>query len=95
MQNISKLRQVLTLKQKEQFQEDGFLIVKKMLSSYDLQPIINELSDKVEVGIQSAISMGLLSVDQTFTEATFATRLVYASTACSEPGWIWNNFFRN
>ena len=95
MQNISKLRQVLTLKQKEKFQEDGFLIVKKMLSSYDLQPIINELSDKVEVGIQSAISMGLLSVDQTFTEATFATRLVYASTACSEPGWIWNNFFRN
>ena len=70
MQSISKLRQVLTLKQKEKFQEDGFLIVKKMLSSYDLQPIINELSDKVEVGIQSAVSMGLLSPFSILTDAS-------------------------
>ena len=69
-------------------------MLKQILSLSDLQPMVSELSDQVEEGVQSAILAGLLSVDQTFSDASFTTRLAQVCQACSDPSWIWNNHFR-
>ena len=84
----------LTFEKQKQFREDGFLMHKQILSLSDLQPMISELSDQVEEGVQSAILAGLLSVDQTYSDASFSTRLAHVYQACSDPSWIWNNHFR-
>jgi hypothetical protein len=70
-------------------------MVKNILPQADIQPLIDELSQWVEDGTQAAISAGVLEIGQRFQDAPFATRLSQVSTACSEPDWIWQNFFRN
>ena len=93
--NMANVTHLLTPKQCEQFHRDGFLMVKNILPQADIQPLIDELSQWVEDGTQAAISAGVLEIDQRFQDAPFATRLSQVSTACSEPDWIWQNFFRN
>ena len=93
--NMANVTHLLTPKQCEQFHRDGFLMVKNILPQADIQPLIDELSQWVEDGTQAAISAGLLEIGQRFQDAPFATRLSQVSTACSEPDWIWQNFFRN
>jgi len=93
--HMANVTHLLTPKQCEQFHRDGFLMVKNILPQADIQPLIDELSQWVEDGTQAAISAGVLEIGQRFQDAPFATRLSQVSTACSEPDWIWQNFFRN
>jgi hypothetical protein len=92
MTNVTNL---LTHEQCEQFHRDGFLILKNILPQADVQPLIDELSQWVEDGTKAATSAGILEIGQQFQDAPFSTRLSQVSTACSEPDWIWQNYFRN
>ena len=85
----------LSTQQKNQFHQDGFLALASVLSPNALEPLILELSEKVETGVQAAVAAGFLAPEQTYPNAPFATRLALVSSACTDPDWIWLNFFRN
>ncbi len=93
--NESETRQQagITAEQKQQFLDDGFLLVKDVLPQQALQPLMDELSHKVEEGTQSAVKEGILDPSKTFDDAPFDTRLGMVSQECSEPNWIWRNSF--
>ncbi len=93
--NESETRQQagITTEQKQQFLDDGFLLVKDVLPQHALQPLMDELSQKVEEGTQSAVKEGILDPSKTFDDAPFDTRLGMVSQECSEPNWIWRNSF--
>ena len=75
----------LTPAQIRQFKEEGLLIVRQMLPHEALQPLIDELTQKVDQAIGEATRQGLLDAKNTFDEAPFASRLALASAACSGP----------
>jgi len=83
----------LTSRQIGQFQEDGFLIVRDLLPQEALQPLIDELTHKVEVGAQEAVRQGMLAPANTFADAPFATRLALMSDACTDRTWLWQTYF--
>ena len=83
----------LTARQKQQFHEDGFLLVKDQLPRHALQPLMDELSQKVEAGTQAAVKAGVLDAAKTYQDEPFETRLGLVSHACSDPNWIWRNSF--
>ncbi len=85
----------LTAQQKQQFHDDGFLFVRNVLPNQALQPLIDELAQKVDAGIQAAIKHGILDPSETYDDAPFETRLGMVSSACSDPNWIWSNYFRD
>ncbi len=85
----------LTTDEKEQFHQDGFLAVRGLLPRRDIQPLIDDLEAQVESGVNEAIAEGVLDPKCRFDDAPFETRLALASSACSEPGWIWQRFFRD
>ena len=93
--SIQHNRGGLTPQQKQQFHDDGFLFVRNVLPNEALQPLIDELAQKVDVGIQAAIKHGILDPSDTYEDAPFETRLGMVSSACSDPNWIWSNYFRD
>ena len=93
--SIQHNRGELTPQQKQQFRADGFLFVRNVLPNQALQPLIDELTKKVDVGVQAAIKHGILDPSDTYEDAPFETRLGMVSSACSDPNWIWSNYFRD
>ena len=85
----------LTSQQQQQFHDDGFLFVRDVLSNQALEPLIDELSELVEKGTQAAVAHGILDPSDTYADAPFETRLARVSSACSDPNWIWHNYFRD
>ena len=85
----------LTPQQKQQFHDDGFLFVRNVLPNQAVQPLIDELAQKVDDGIQAAVKQGILDPSETYDDAPFETRLGMVSSACSDPSWIWSNYFRD
>ena len=85
----------LTPQQKQQFHDDGFLFVRNLLPDQALQPLIDELSRMVDNGAQAAVKQGVLDPSDTYDDAPFETRLGLVSNACSDPNWIWSNYFRD
>ncbi len=83
----------LTPQQIRQFQEDGFLIVRGLLPQEALQPLIAELTQKVDEATREAVRQGLLDSANTFPDAPFATRLALVSNACADRTWLWQNYF--
>ena len=85
----------LTPQQKQQFHDDGFLFVRNVLPSQTLQPLIDELAQLVDEGTQAAVEHGILDPSDTYDDEPFETRLARVSNACSDPNWIWSNYFRD
>ena len=85
----------LTEEQIERFHQDGYLALRGLLSQADLQPLIDELAEQVEAGVEQAIVEGVLQEEDTCEDAPFATRLALVSAASSDPGWIWAHGFRD
>lgn len=83
----------LTEEQIRQFKEEGFLIVRQMLPLDALQPLIDELVQKVDGAIGEAVRQGQLDSGKTFEKASFANRLALASEACKDRNWLWENYF--
>ena len=85
----------LTPQQKQQFHDDGFLFVRNLLPTQALQPLIDELSQLVDDGTRAAVEQGVLDASDTYDNEPFETRLGLVSNACSDPNWIWSNYFRD
>ena len=83
----------LTPQQIRQFKEEGYLIVRQMLPHKAQQPLISELTQKVDRATQEAVRQGLLAPTDTFTDAPFAERLALASNACTDRMWLWQTYF--
>jgi phytanoyl-CoA hydroxylase len=79
----------LTPEQIGHFHENGFLIVRDLLAHEAVQPLIDELEQKVEEAVVEAVEQDWLDPADTFAEASFATRLPLVSTACSNDDWLW------
>ncbi len=93
--SIQQEQVVLTAQQKQQFHDDGFLHIRNLLPNEALQPLIDELTKKVDDGTQAAVKAGVLDPSNTYDDEPFETRLGMVSSACSDPNWIWSNFFRD
>ena len=85
----------LTPQQKEQFLNDGLLIIRNVLPIEDMQPLIDELAQRVDTGAKEAVKQGILKPSDTFEDAPFETRLALLSDACADAHWIWQNYFRD
>ena len=83
----------LTGEQIIRFHQNGYLAVRDLLPQEDLQPLVDELAEQVEVGVQEAIAKGVLKREDAYEDAPFATRLALVSAACVEPNWIWARRF--
>jgi phytanoyl-CoA hydroxylase len=84
----------LTPQQIQQFHDDGLLTLRNLLPRADMQPLIDELAQRVDDGAKTAVERGVLRPSDTFEDAPFETRLALLSEACSERDWIWKNHFR-
>ena len=84
----------LTHQQIAHFQRDGYLALRGLLPQEDLQPLIDELAARVEIGVEEAIAAGVLAAEDVYEGASFAQRLELVSAACAESGWIWERHFR-
>ena len=85
----------LTAQQKQQFHEDGFLLIRDVLPHQALQPLIDELAQRVDAAVQAAVKHGILDPSDTYDAEPFETRLARVSNACSDANWIWQHFFRD
>lgn len=85
----------LSDKKKQQFLEDGFLLVRKVLSSGSMHPLIDELTQMVEVGANAALKQGIIHPAHTYENEPFETRLARLSEASTDANWIWRNSFSN
>ncbi|RKU30280.1 hypothetical protein C6497_04795 [Candidatus Poribacteria bacterium] len=85
----------LTDEQKQQFHDDGFLLIRNVLPNQALQPLIEELTRMVEDGVQAAVEHGVLDPSKTFDDEPFDIRLGKVSHASSDLNWIWRNNFSN
>ena len=86
-------QQGLTPDEIARFVEDGFLILRQRLPNAALDPLIGELSRKVDQAVEEALSAGLLDPSHTFADAPFERRLALVSKACADPTWIWKRHF--
>ena len=50
----------LTGEQIIRFHQNGYLALRDLLPQEDLQPLVDELAEQVEVGVQEAIAEGVL-----------------------------------
>ena len=85
----------LTSQQQQQFHDDGFLFVRNLLPNQALQPLIDELTQRVDAGTRAAVEHGILDPSETYNAEPFETRLAMVSKACSDPNWIWRHAFRD
>ncbi len=85
----------LTEEQKQQFHDDGFLLIRNVLPNEALQPLIDELTQMVEDGVQAAVEQGVLDPSKTYDDEPFDTRLGEVSHASTDLNWIWRRSFSN
>lgn len=76
-----------------QFGEDGFLIVRDLLPVEAVQPLVDELAQKVDEAAHEAVERGVLDPASTFEDASFETRLALLCSACWERNWPWEEYF--
>ena len=86
------MSQELKSEQVEKFQKDGFLIVRDLLPLAALQPIVDELEEKVDESINEAVTLGIIPATDTYPDEPFDTRLGLASRNCSNRNWLWQQF---
>ena len=65
------------------------MIVRDLLPREALQPLIDELEQKVDDLTNEAVRRGLLDATDLFFHALFATPLALVSDPCSDPNWLW------
>lgn len=85
----------LTEEQKQQFHDDGFLLIRNVLPNEALQPLIDELTQMVEDGVQAAVEQGVLDPSKTYDDEPFDSRLGKVSHASTDLNWIWRRSFSN
>ena len=79
--------------QVRRFLEDGFFIVRDLLPRAAIQPLIDELKEKVDEAVHAVVEQGVLDPAHTFADAPFETRLASVCKACSERNWAWEHYF--
>ncbi len=84
------MKRGLTPQQIQQFHDDGFLIARNLLPREAIQPLIDELEQKLDDLTNEAVRQGLLDAANTFEDAPFETRLALASGTCVNRNWLWN-----
>ena len=62
---------MLTPQQKQQFHDDGFLFVRNLLPNKALQPLIDELAQRVDDSTQAAVKHGILNPADTYDGEPF------------------------
>jgi phytanoyl-CoA hydroxylase len=83
------MKEGLTDSQIQTFHDDGYLILRDLLSPGTTRPLMEELDQKVDVLAAEAVRQGKLDPAQTFPDAPFSTRLALVTAASSERNWIW------
>jgi len=63
----------LTEEQKQQFHDDGFLLIRNVLPNEALQPLTDELTEMVENGVKAAVEQGILDPSKTYDDEPFDT----------------------
>ena len=61
----------LTPQQIQQFRDDGFLILRDLLPREAVQPLIDELAQRVDDGTKEAVKQEVLDQENTFDDAPF------------------------
>ena len=89
----STVKNGLTPQQIQQFKDDGFLIIRDLLPRESVQPLIDELTQRVDEATDEAVKQGVLDPKNTFDDAPFETRLAQVCKACTEPDWVWHRYF--
>ena len=82
----SSVRSRLTPQQIQQFKDDGFLIIRDLLPREAVQPLIDELAQRVEEATDEAVKQGILDPENRFDNAPFETRLAQVCKACHRTG---------
>ena len=72
----------LTPQQIQQFKDDGFLIIRDLLPREAVQPLIDELAQRVDEATGEAVKQAVLDPENTFDDAPFETRL---AGRCAKP----------
>lgn len=90
---VSTVKNGLTPQQIQQFRDDGFLVIRKLLPCEAVQPLIDELAQQVDEATQKAVRLGILDSESTFDDAPFETRLAQVCKACTVPDWVWHRYF--
>ena len=68
---------MLTTEQLERFDREGFVVVEEVFTDADLQPVIDEITEAVDVRARELVAAGELS--RTYAEYGFETRLAHIS----------------
>ena len=55
----------LTTQQVQQFKDDGFLIIRNLLPRESVQPLIDELTQRVDEATDEAVKQGVLGPENT------------------------------
>ena len=87
-------QQGLNSEQIGQFENDGYLIVRDVLTDKAVGPLIRELEQEIDALVSKAVDQDLLDPKNTFDNAPFDQRLACLSDACSDRNWFWLNFRR-
>ena len=83
----------LTGDQVRQFLDDGFFILQDLLPPAAVQPLTDELKQRVDEAARAAVEQGVLDSAHTFPDAAFETRLARICKACSQRNWAWKHYF--
>ncbi len=75
----------LTDVQTVDFNEDGYLLVDRLFSDDDLQPVINELTQEIDVRAQGLVDQG--KIENAYEEEAFETRLTRLGKVTEEVYW--------
>lgn len=79
----------LSAEQQAFFEQEGYLVVEDVFTEADLQPVIEEITDAIDVRAKELIEEGELSRD--YSELPFETRLAYISQETDKLARsIWN-----
>lgn len=80
----------LTPRQIQQYQDEGFLIIRDLIGPKVIQPLIGELEQSVNDAAHEAIERGLLTQTDAYPNASFPARLALMSASCSDPDFLWS-----
>ena len=76
-------------RQIQQYQDEGFLIIRDLIGPKVIQPLIGELEQSVNDAAHEAIERGLLT-QTAYPNASFPARLALMSASCSDPDFLWS-----
>ena len=68
----------LSDQQVQQFQEEGYLVVERLFTDAELQPVIDEIGSELDQRCREAVADGKLS--QTYEEHDFEHRLAHVES---------------